>query len=145
LHFFLLFFLDRPTGGWYFQSELSTEEIRGLLQFQQTLNQEDGAMAVKRALVMHPKDNVATTVEEIQPGDQVKVSGGGEVRSLAAVEAIPFGFKIALEEIPRGATIRKYGETIGKAGRPINRGALVHVHNLDGTRARGDLEGREKQ
>ena len=102
-------------------------------------------MAVKRALVMHPKDNVATTVEEIQPGDQVRVSGGGEVRSLAALEAIPFGFKIALEEIPRGATIRKYGETIGKASRPINRGALVHVHNLDGTRARGDLEGREKQ
>ena len=102
-------------------------------------------MAAKRALVMHPKDNVATTVEEIQPGDQVKITGGGEVRSLAATEAIPFGFKIALEEIPQGAIILKYGETIGKAGRPIARGALVHIHNLEGTRARGDLEGREKR
>ena len=102
-------------------------------------------MPAKRALIMHPKDNVATTVEEIQPGDQVRIAGGGEVRSLAAVEAIPFGFKIALEEIPQGAIIRKYGETIGKAGRPIARGALVHIHNLEGTRARGDLEGREKQ
>jgi altronate dehydratase small subunit len=106
---------------------------------------EDGPMAAKRALIMHPKDNVATTVEEIQPGDQVKTAGGGEVRSLAAVEAIPFGFKIALEEIPQGAIIVKYGETIGKAGRPIPRGALVHVHNLEGTRARGDLEGRGKR
>ncbi len=102
-------------------------------------------MPAKRALIMHPKDNVATTVEEIQPGDQVRVAGGGEVRSLAAVEAIPFGFKIALEEIPQGAIIVKYGETIGKAGRSITKGALVHVHNLEGTRARGDLERREKQ
>jgi altronate dehydratase small subunit len=102
-------------------------------------------MPAKRALIMHPKDNVATTVEEIQPGDPVQASRGGEVRNLTAVEAIPFGFKIALEEIPQGAIIMKYGETIGKAGRLIARGALVHVHNLEGTRARGDLEGREKR
>jgi altronate dehydratase small subunit len=106
---------------------------------------EGGSMPAKRALIMHPKDNVATTVEEIQPGDQVQVSRGGDVRTLTATEAIPFGFKIALEEIPQGAIITKYGETIGKAGRTIGRGALVHVHNLEGTRARGDLEGREKR
>jgi len=102
-------------------------------------------MPAKRALIMHPKDNVATTVEEIQPGDHVQISIGGEVRTLTAIEAIPFGFKIALQEIPPGAIILKYGETIGKAGRPIARGALVHIHNLEGTRARGDLEGREKR
>jgi len=102
-------------------------------------------MPAKRALIMHPKDNVATAVEEIQPGDQVKTAGGGEPRSVAAVEAIPFGFKIALEDISPGARIVKYGETIGKAGRPIPQGAMVHIHNLEGTRARGDLEGREKR
>ena len=97
-------------------------------------------MPAKRALIMHPQDNVATTVEEIQPGDQVRISQGGEIRTLTAIEAIPFGFKIALEEIPQGALILKYGDTIGKAGRSIAKGALVHVHNLEGTRARGDLE-----
>ena len=97
-------------------------------------------MPAKRALIMHPKDNVATTVEEIQPGDIVEISRGREVRTLTAVEPIPFGFKIALEEIPQGELILKYGEIIGKAGRAIARGALVHVHNLEGTRARGDLE-----
>jgi altronate dehydratase small subunit len=102
-------------------------------------------MAEKRALIMHPKDNVATAIEEILPGEEVEISHGREVRTLAAIEAIPFGFKIALEEIPQGAVIRKYGETIGKAGRPIARGALVHIHNLEGTRARGDLERREKR
>ena len=102
-------------------------------------------MPAKRALIMHPKDNVATTIEEIQPRDQVCIPQDGEVRTLTAVEAIPFGFKIAMEEIPHGAIIMKYGETIGKASKPIAKGALVHVHNLEGTRARGDLEGREKQ
>jgi altronate dehydratase small subunit len=102
-------------------------------------------MAVRRAIIMHPKDNVATTVEEVQAGDQVQVSLGGELFTMDAVEAIPFGFKIALEEIPRGAIILKYGDTIGKAGWAIARGALVHVHNLEGTRARGDLEGGQKK
>ena len=102
-------------------------------------------MTAKRAILMHPKDNVATSVEEVQTGDLVQVSGGGQSRTLTAAEAIPFGFKIALEEIPLGALIVKYGETIGKAGRSIPKGALVHVHNLEGTRARGDLERRGKQ
>ena len=45
----------------------------------------------------------------------------------------------SLQDIPRGGIIRKYGETIGKASLAISKGALVHIHNLEGTRARGDL------
>ena len=101
-------------------------------------------MAEKRALIMHPKDNVATTIEETQAGDEVRISQAGEERKVKALEAVPFGFKIAIEDIPQGEIIRKYGETIGKAGKLIPRGALVHVHNLEGTRGRGDLEGRGK-
>jgi altronate dehydratase small subunit len=99
-------------------------------------------MPAKRALVMHPSDNVATAVEEIRAGDTVAVPVEGEVRTLTASDPIPFGFKIALQEIAAGATIVKYGEPIGKAGQPIAKGALVHVHNLEGTRARGDLTRR---
>ncbi len=99
-------------------------------------------MQGKRALIMHPSDNVATALEEIQPGDEVAVPVAKEALSLRAAETIPFGFKIALRDIPRGEIIRKYGETIGKASVPIGKGALVHIHNLEGTRARGDLEGR---
>jgi altronate dehydratase small subunit len=97
-------------------------------------------MPAKRALIMHPSDNVATAVEEIQPGDSVAVPVGREILSLQATEPIPFGFKIALQEIPHGGIIRKYGETIGKASVLIAKGAMVHIHNLEGTRARGDLE-----
>lgn len=99
-------------------------------------------MPAKRALIMHPADNVATAVEEIGAGEQVAVPLQGSTRSLVAAEAIPFGFKIALEAIPQGAVVRKYGETIGKASAAIPQGGLVHVHNLEGTRARGDLEKR---
>ncbi len=99
-------------------------------------------MPAKRALIMHPTDNVATAVEEIEAGEEVRVPVGESVLSLEARERIPFGFKIALAEIPRGAIIRQYGETIGTAGTAIARGAMVHIHNLEGTRARGDLQGR---
>ena len=100
-------------------------------------------MSAKRALIMHPTDNVATAVEEILAGEEVAVPLVGAALTLCAVEAIPFGFKIALQEIPQGQIIRKYGETIGTAGRPIAKGALVHIHNLEGTRARGDLAKKE--
>jgi altronate dehydratase small subunit len=96
-------------------------------------------MSAKRALIMHPSDNVATAVEDIQAGEEVAVPASGAVLALRAAEPIPFGFKIALQDIPRGEIIRKYGETIGKASLTIAKGSLVHVHNLEGTRARGDL------
>jgi len=132
----LLFFLMK----WHLKKSPQGTLLQGKRLFK-----EDGSMPAKRALIMHPKDNVATTVEEIQPGDEVRVSTGKEVRTLTAVEAIPFGFKIALEELSPGAIILKYGDVIGKAGRPIAKGALVHVHNLEGTRARGDLERGKKE
>lgn len=100
-------------------------------------------MPAKRALIMHPTDNVATAVEEIQGGEEVAIPVVGTALTLRAIEAIPFGFKIALKEIPQGQIIRKYGETIGKASQPIAKGALVHIHNLEGTRARGDLAKKE--
>lgn len=102
-------------------------------------------MPAKRALIMHPSDNVATAVEEIARGEEVRVPVGKAFRGLVAAEPIPFGFKIALQDIARGEIIRKYGETIGKASAPIATGALVHIHNLEGTRARGDLERRSER
>jgi altronate dehydratase small subunit len=99
-------------------------------------------MPAKRALIMQPNDNVATALEEIQAGEDVAATLGKESRTIRAAEAIPFGFKIALQDIPQGELIRKYGEVIGRASVAISRGTMVHIHNLEGTRARGDLERR---
>ena len=99
-------------------------------------------MPAKRALIMHPHDNVATALEEIRVGEEVSIPLMGAAITLRAVEAIPFGFKVALQDIPQGEIVLKYGETIGRAGTNILKGALVHIHNQEGTRARGDLERR---
>ena len=64
--------------------------------------------------------------------------------TLPALDAIPFGFKIALQDILQGEAIRKYGETIGRASSLIAKGTMVHIHNLEGVRGRGDLERSSK-
>ena len=97
-------------------------------------------MATKRAVILHPSDTVANVVEAVEPGDIVEARVGTQVTSLAAVESVPFGFKIALVDTAQGNDVRKYGEVIGKASRPIARGQLVHIHNLEGARGRGDLQ-----
>jgi altronate dehydratase small subunit len=85
------------------------------------------------------KDNVATLLEDAAPDAKVQVRLGRETSTVTARENIPFGFKIALTDIGRGADIIKYGETIGIASLDIKQGDMVHVHNLEGGRGRGDL------
>ena len=60
---------------------------------------------------------------------------------MTANQDVPFGFKIALTDISKGEQIHKYGESIGIASAHIKLGDMVHVHNLDGSKGRGDLEG----
>jgi len=100
-------------------------------------------MSAKRALTMRDNDNVATVLEEVSGGDEVAARLGDREQTVPAIEDIPYGFKIALADIPKGELIYKYGEVIGRAVTDIARGQLVHVHNLEGTRGRGDLEGGE--
>jgi altronate dehydratase small subunit len=99
-------------------------------------------MATKRAVILHVTDTVANVVETVEPGDTVDARIGSTVTSIQAVEGIPFGFKISLADVPRGGDVRKYGEVIGRASQPIRVGQLVHVHNLEGARGRGDLQAR---
>ena len=48
----------------------------------------------------------------------------------SARPGVPRGHKIALRDVPRGAQVRKYGQSIGVATRDISAGDHVHVHNL---------------
>lgn len=45
-------------------------------------------------------------------------------------ERIPAGHKYALQDIPTGEYVIKYGEIIGKATRDIQAGEWVHTHNV---------------
>jgi altronate dehydratase small subunit len=96
-------------------------------------------MASGVALKLSDKDNVATSLMDIEQGDEVSVRWGTEVTQIKSLEKIPFGFKVALNDIDKDSNVVKYGETIGIASQNIKQGQLVHIHNVKGARGRGDL------
>jgi len=95
----------------------------------------------KQAIVLHPEDNVATAIADLEKGDTVQIAGRA---TCIASELVPFGHKIALAPIAAGQAVIKYGENIGLAASDIGLGACVHVHNIDSQRGRGDRAGEGK-
>ena len=47
-----------------------------------------------------------------------------------ALQDIPIGHKLALVDLPEGATVIKYGHDIGRTVAPIRAGEHAHVHNI---------------
>jgi altronate dehydratase small subunit len=93
------------------------------------------------ALIMEENDNVATIFSEAKQEDNIKIlkKDGSKIDSIKCSNNIPFGHKIAVKNISQQDLIQKYGETIGKATKNIKIGEHVHVHNLESTRGRGDI------
>lgn len=88
---------------------------------------------MKKAIQIDDRDNVATVSSELSAGEEIEVlsPGGGIVSRLRTLDLIPFGHKIALSDLEKGASIVKYGEVIGIATALINVGRWVHVHNVE--------------
>ena len=82
------------------------------------------------ALMMDPSDNVVTCVVDIPAGAEVCFRRGDELLSLIAEEPIPYCHKIALEDIPEGGHVMKYGESLGHATQNILKGHWVSHNNL---------------
>lgn len=98
---------------------------------------------MSKAIVLSAKDNVATSLDELKEGDEVRVMNGEE-KVVRILQDIPFGHKFAIRKIERGEEILKYGEVIAKATAKIEEGAHVHVHNVESLRGRGDLVTQEE-
>ncbi len=82
--------------------------------------------------MINHKDNTATALENIEAGDTINLaSKSGTVGEMKALEAVPFGHKLATASIGRGAKVLKYGEVIGLATKPVSKGDHVHVHNVE--------------
>lgn len=87
------------------------------------------------AVVIHEKDSVAISIEEIQKGEIVSFNTpDGENIELKALDSIPLYHKVALQDIPKGEPILKYGEHIGIASKDINKGEHVHEQNVESVR-----------
>ncbi len=78
-------------------------------------------MTTPRALRLNPSDNVIIAVDEIV--------AGATPESVAARERVPKGHKMASAPVAAGDPIRKFGQIIGFASRPIAPGEWVHEHN----------------
>jgi altronate dehydratase len=87
------------------------------------------------ALVITPRDNVATALEALETGQVLDIDG----QRITIADTTPRGHKIALRLIRAGEAVLKYGSTIGTATADIQPGAHVHTHNLASGRGRGDL------
>jgi altronate hydrolase len=79
-------------------------------------------MTTPRALRLNALDNVIIAVDEIPAGSEPHAQ-------VHARERVPKGHKMAITPIESGAPIRKFGQIIGFASRPIAPGEWVHEHN----------------
>ena len=79
-------------------------------------------MTTPRALRLNASDNVVIAVDEFP-------AGATPLPGLTARERIPRGHKMASTPIPSDAPVRKFGQIIGFASRPIAPGEWVHEHN----------------
>lgn len=84
----------------------------------------------KYAKQIHADDNVATAVSDCAAGDALTVKSGERTTTYTCRQAIPFGHKIAIRDIPAGGSVVKYGEVIGSATAHIAVGDWVHTHNV---------------
>lgn len=89
---------------------------------------------MKRFLKINPADNVAVALDLLKAGETVTVEGA----TLVLKEDVENGHKFALQDIPAGENVIKYGYAIGHALADIPQGAWVHTHNLK-TNLKDDL------
>jgi altronate hydrolase len=82
---------------------------------------KNNAIAVIR---LHPDDNVVVALRSLAAGTALPSE------KITALDAIPFGHKIATHPIKAGEPVRKYGQVIGMASKDIEPGRHVHVQNV---------------
>jgi len=93
----------------------------------------------QEAVILNPKDNVATALSYLKAGDVLQLKVGERTLKIKLRAQVPFGHKFSLAQIALGSPIIKYGEVIGTSTETIQPGDYVHVHNVASTRGRGDL------
>ena len=79
-------------------------------------------------LQLHADDNVAVARRTVSQGTEIRLAAGNTAFSTA--DRIDIGHKVAVSRIESGEAVRKFGQCIGFATRPIEPGGWVHSHNL---------------
>jgi altronate hydrolase len=82
--------------------------------------------AENSAIHLNPADNVAVARVPLSPNMDLRIDGV----AIKALDQVPAGHKIALAAIAPGEIVRRYGQVIGRAKRPIQPGNHIHTQNL---------------
>lgn len=82
--------------------------------------------AENAAIHLHPSDNIAVARVPLAAGQELRVDG----RSVAVLDPVPAGHKVALGKIRAGENIVRYGQAMGRARMDIEPGRHVHTHNV---------------
>jgi len=77
-------------------------------------------------------DNVAIVLRGLMAGE--RLASRNEDFGVVAASEIQPGHKVALEPIPKGGSVRRYGAPVGLATVDIAPGEHVHVHNVRSVR-----------
>ncbi len=84
------------------------------------------------AIHLHPTDSVAIAKRDLPAGTLLEaLSQTAAPVPILVRQHVPAGHKLALEKIKAGGPVRRYGQIIGFASRPIQTGDHVHTHNLE--------------
>lgn len=81
---------------------------------------------MKHVIKIHPLDNVAVALEDINDGETIEVDG----QQITLKQAVVRGHKIALQPIASNEFIIKYGQPIGHALQAIQTGEHIHAQNI---------------
>lgn len=84
----------------------------------------------QRLFVLHRGDNVGTALDDLTLGP-VEVIGECDLKNVECIEPVKFGHKMALVDLSEGAEIRKHNVVIARAFKAIQKGQMVHLHNIE--------------
>ncbi len=88
----------------------------------------------RKAILLHPRDNVATALIDLAAGEVVILLSQNQNREVTLLQDVRLGHKFALRDIAEGENVLKYGMPIGRAMQAIRMGEHVHTHNLVSTK-----------
>ena len=89
----------------------------------------------QKLIQIDSRDNAAVALDALSAGEEAVLAG----RTYQVREDIPFGHKMALEDLASGAVVVKYGCPIGHVTRAVQAGEWLHSHNMK-TNLEGLLE-----
>ncbi|MFC7404247.1 UxaA family hydrolase [Georgenia alba] len=77
-------------------------------------------------ILLRPDDDVAIATRDLPAGTTLPLPGG----PVTVTSTVPRAHKVAVRPVAAGSPVRKYGQSIGRATRPLEPGDHVHTHNL---------------